>query len=97
MRSLAATLGEMIKRDSAEKDQPEKTHSSAFVNLLIRALDDHKLRANLANDVESTLKGVDLGGELTKDEMVELRAIFSAVAAGHVQHETYACPYRGYS
>ncbi|MCA9663026.1 MAG: hypothetical protein KC486_32120 [Myxococcales bacterium] len=85
----------MVKKEDNEKAQ--KTHSSAFVNLLIRALDDNKLRAELAADVEAALKGVDLGGALTKDEVAELRAIFTAIAPGHVHHDTYACPYRGYS
>lgn len=97
MRRLEAIVGVMTKKDKTEKEKTEKTHSSAFVNLLIRALDDNKLRANLANDVEAALKGVDLGGELRKDEIAELRSVFTAIAAGHVQHETYACPYRGYS
>ena len=92
---------EIEKVEKVEKNEKneknEKTHSSAFVNLLIRALDDNKLRADLAADVEVALKSVDLGDELSKDEVAELRAIFTAVTPGHIRHETYACPYRGYS
>ncbi len=78
-------------------DETKKSHSTTFVNLLIRALDDKDLRKNLAENVGKAVEGIDLGGKLTEQEVDQLGKIFEAVAPGRVEAETYACPYRGYA